>query len=80
MLMLLDEKNPVIDFSASDRCDRCGAQAYLYASKEDGFSLLLCGHHAKDHHDRLLDEGWTVVVDTEGYQSLVPGSLYDSPV
>lgn len=37
---------------ATDRCDRCGAQAvhrYLFAAGE----LMLCGHHAREHKDRL---------------------------
>lgn len=38
--------------TAADRCDRCGARAthcYEFAAGE----LLFCGHHAREHKDRL---------------------------
>ena len=39
--------------TASDRCDRCGAQAYLRVKFESGGELLFCDHHAKAHSDKL---------------------------
>jgi hypothetical protein len=39
--------------TASDRCDRCGAQAYLRVKFEGGGELLFCAHHAKAHSDKL---------------------------
>jgi hypothetical protein len=38
--------------NASDRCDRCGAQAYVRAILAAG-ELLLCAHHARQHEARL---------------------------
>lgn len=45
----------VIDSSltAADRCDRCGAQAYVRVVMENGFELLFCNHHGKQHGDKL---------------------------
>ncbi|MEY3101114.1 MAG: hypothetical protein RL435_260 [Actinomycetota bacterium] len=34
--------------SASDRCDRCGAQAYVRVKLAAG-ELLFCGHHSKEY-------------------------------
>lgn len=34
--------------SASDRCDRCGAQAYVRVKLATG-ELLFCGHHSKEY-------------------------------
>lgn len=34
--------------SASDRCDRCGAQAYVRVKLASG-ELLFCGHHSKEY-------------------------------
>ncbi|MCG7422691.1 MULTISPECIES: DUF7455 domain-containing protein [Micrococcus] len=31
----------------ADRCDRCGAQAYVRAVLPSGGELLFCGHHAR---------------------------------
>lgn len=38
--------------SGLDRCDSCGAQAYVRAMLS-GSELLFCGHHAKQHEAKL---------------------------
>jgi hypothetical protein len=40
--------------TASDRCDRCGAQAYIRAILPSG-ELLFCGHHGRDAMAGLRD-------------------------
>jgi hypothetical protein len=35
--------------SAADRCDRCGAQAYIRARLVNGGELLFCAHHGRQH-------------------------------
>ncbi len=35
--------------TAADRCDRCGAQAYVRARLASGGELLFCAHHARQH-------------------------------
>ncbi|HOA88576.1 MAG TPA: hypothetical protein PKX10_05315 [Propioniciclava tarda] len=39
--------------TAADRCDRCGAQAYLRVTLSSGGELLFCAHHARAHEDKL---------------------------
>lgn len=39
--------------TASDRCDRCGAQAYVRVVLSGGGELLFCRHHYSEHEDRL---------------------------
>ncbi len=39
--------------TASDRCDRCGAQAYVRVTLPTGGTLIFCGHHAKKHEEKL---------------------------
>lgn len=39
--------------NAVDRCDRCGAQAYVRAVLISGGELLFCGHHAKEYSTNL---------------------------
>lgn len=39
--------------SAADRCDRCGAQAYVRAELGNGGELLFCAHHAREHDGEL---------------------------
>ncbi|MEJ7796140.1 MAG: hypothetical protein WKF50_11350 [Nocardioides sp.] len=39
--------------SAADRCDRCGAQAYLRVELQTGGELHFCAHHAREHGEKL---------------------------
>jgi hypothetical protein len=41
--------------SAADRCDRCGAQAYLRVELQSGGELLFCAHHAREHSEKLRE-------------------------
>lgn len=41
--------------SAADRCDRCGAQAYLRVELPSGGELHFCAHHAREHGDKLRE-------------------------
>ncbi|GAB77613.1 DUF7455 domain-containing protein [Austwickia chelonae] len=41
--------------TAADRCDRCGAQAYVRARMASGGELLFCAHHARQHLPALAD-------------------------
>jgi hypothetical protein len=36
-----------------DRCDRCGAQAYVRALLPNGLELLFCAHHSRQHSSAL---------------------------
>jgi len=38
---------------ATDRCDRCGAQAYVRVELMSGGELLFCAHHAREHEDKI---------------------------
>ncbi|OKL49940.1 DUF7455 domain-containing protein [Boudabousia marimammalium] len=35
--------------TALDRCDACGAQAYVRVQVGDSGQLLFCAHHARKH-------------------------------
>ena len=41
--------------TATDRCDRCGAQAYVRTVLSTGSELLFCSHHWRDNEDRLRE-------------------------
>jgi hypothetical protein len=51
--------------TAADRCDRCGAQAYLRVELQSGGELLFCAHHAREHGDKLKEIAVTVVDETD---------------
>ncbi|NHA67040.1 DUF7455 domain-containing protein [Phycicoccus flavus] len=40
----------------ADRCDRCGAQAYVRARLHAGGELLFCAHHGREHVPALADK------------------------
>jgi len=44
---------PAVQLTALDRCDRCGAQAYVRVELAAGGELLFCAHHAREHADKL---------------------------
>jgi hypothetical protein len=46
--------------SAVDRCDRCGAQAYVRVELGGGAELLFCAHHARQHEDKLREVAITI--------------------
>ena len=50
--------------TAEDRCDRCGAQAYLRVELQSGGELLFCAHHAREHGDKLREVAVTVIDET----------------
>jgi len=51
--------------SAADRCDRCGAQAYVRVTMANGFELLFCAHHGKEHADKLKQVALQIHDETE---------------
>lgn len=42
--------------TAADRCDRCGARAYVRALLNNGGELLFCAHHGRQHESALRTE------------------------
>jgi len=41
--------------TAADRCDRCGAQAYIRVTLASGSELLFCAHHGRAHEAKLRE-------------------------
>jgi hypothetical protein len=46
--------------TTNDRCDRCGAQAYLHVELHSGGDLLFCGQHARQYGAALSTIAATV--------------------
>ena len=51
--------------TAADRCDRCGAQAYIRVELSSGGELLFCAHHGRAHADKLRDVALTIHDESE---------------
>jgi hypothetical protein len=62
---------PSSALTALDRCDRCGAQAYLRVELAGGGELLFCANHGREHGDKLREIAVAVHDET--------GKLVDAP-
>jgi hypothetical protein len=51
--------------SAVDRCDRCGAQAYVRAVLAGGGDLLFCAHHGRKFSEALRAGGADIQDETD---------------
>ena len=63
---------PSTPLTALDRCDRCGAQAYLRVELAGGGDLLFCAHHAREHGEKIREVAVALQDETD--------KLVDPPV
>ena len=64
-----------VELTAQDRCDRCGAQAFVRAVLVNG-DLLFCGHHARAYGERLEAAALVVEDGTEAINAKPSPSAY----
>jgi hypothetical protein len=69
-LEMAPEEVTVRDLVIADRCDRCGAQAFIIASKGD-YELLFCLHEGNKHMEKLKESGFDIMDQS--------GRLLDTP-
>lgn len=50
--------------SATDRCDRCNAQAYVRVVLAGGSDLLFCSHHWNRHEGAIRPQAVEIVDET----------------
>ena len=69
------DQNPSEVLNAADRCDVCGAQAYIRVSLATG-ELLFCAHHGNANKAKLepIAKGWL-----DETAKLLACLLYTSP-
>ena len=58
-------------FTALDRCDRCGAQAYVRVKMASGSELQFCAHHAREYTPRLRELEAVILDETERLDEVV---------
>lgn len=58
--------------SAADRCDRCGAQAYVRVVLTSGGELLFCAHHGREHADALTAAAASIQDETDRLVTTTP--------
>jgi hypothetical protein len=63
--------------AVTDRCDRCGAQAYVRATLESGLDLLFCAHHWRDNESRLRSVAAEIHDETPRLSDVPPTAALD---
>ena len=55
----IDQEKAPHQLTAADRCDACGAQAYIRVVVNNS-ELLFCAHHGRKHQEKLaaIAESW----------------------
>ena len=51
--------------TAEDRCDRCGAQAYVRVVLLSGGELLFCAHHGREHASALTSASASITDESD---------------
>ncbi len=54
-----------VPLNALDRCDRCGAQAYVRATLLSGGELIFCAHHGKEYAEKLKEVSFRIHDESE---------------
>jgi hypothetical protein len=52
-------------------CDKCRAAAYVVLTK-GALEIHLCAHHYREHHDKLREQGFGVIVDKRDELAVKP--------
>jgi hypothetical protein len=58
--------------TAAERCDRCGAQAYVRVTLLSGSELLFCAHHARAFEPKLREVAADIQDDTHRLADTAP--------
>lgn len=58
---MVEEKLDTLN--ASDRCDACGSQAFIWVNGVNG-DLLFCRHHFMKHEEKLREYAFEIIDET----------------
>ncbi len=65
--------------TAADRCDRCGARAYIRVLLPRGGELLFCAHHGRTHASALEAVDADIQDQSQGLAA-TPGTAPDGEI
>jgi hypothetical protein len=60
---------PIV-FDASERCDRCGAQAHSRVITSSPVPLLFCAHHRVEHDEYIRKSEFIVIDDADALERM----------
>jgi hypothetical protein len=58
--------------TALDRCDRCGAQAYVRVTMAGGSELIFCAHHGREYGPKLAEMQASIIDESERLDETSP--------
>jgi hypothetical protein len=58
--------------TALDRCDRCGAQAYVRVTMAGGGELIFCAHHGREYAPKLAQLQASIIDESERLDETSP--------
>jgi len=61
--------------TAADRCDRCGARAYMRVTLPGGGELLFCAHHGHAHKDALAAAEASIQDESQALAPTAPSAV-----
>lgn len=61
--------NEDTQLTKSDRCDRCGAQAFIRVVLPAGGELLFCVHHGRQYEGRLRELAADIQDDSKSLEN-----------
>jgi hypothetical protein len=62
------------ELTRGDRCDSCGAEAFVLVTMSNGLELFFCGHHFSKNEAGLAAQGAAVAVDNRASLNTKPSS------
>jgi hypothetical protein len=65
--------------TAADRCDRCGARAYIRVLLPRGGELMFCAHHGRRHASALEAVDADILDESKGLAA-TPGTAPDGEI
>lgn len=68
---------PTTPLTAADRCDRCGAPAYVRVTLEAGRELLFCAHHSRQYDKGLRKVAVDIQDETDKLHETPPTASND---
>jgi hypothetical protein len=64
--------------TAADRCDRCGAQAFVRVTMTSGAELLFCAHHGREYEVGLRALDAEIYWEADGLTETVANAVSES--
>lgn len=73
--MVIESTTRVVAVTTAERCDRCGARAFVrttFAAGEDLHELLWCGHHFAAFESKIREQALLVQDERDAIDTPVP--------